>query len=267
MVILRLSSRTFWTYSLGEGNSAYLNLGLPIYKMEIIISYFINMVSTLAQILIQFQSTHHCIESSQWKNPFHSNICNCLELTNQPWPWLLHDLSSPWGFCDIKEDVVITGVHVWGSQHGPLDGDGLPLLQLNHNISYKEGRAVIFGQNVDRKLVTDAVISIEYPENHKVFGGVTVIMVIADSASLKIWHSEEKSFPSWEESRGRAAWAGRITPGRGNRKVAQLITPLPPETTRVLPHIQRGWGRKNHHCLQISPVKNGFNSPDKLLIK
>lgn len=117
------------------------------------------------------------------------------ELTYQAWPWLLHNLSSLRWFCDIKEDVVITGVYVWSSQHGPLDQYGLSLLQFNHNIVYEERGAVIFGQDVDRKLMADAMMAIKYPEDHKVFGGVTVIMMVANDSSLQVSHSEEKSFP------------------------------------------------------------------------
>lgn len=39
-------------------------------------------------------------------------------------------------------------------------------------------------------------MAIEYPEDHKVFGGVAVIMMVANNSSLKVSHGEEKSFPT-----------------------------------------------------------------------
>lgn len=150
-----------------------------------------------------------CTEGSPWKSEFYSNDLNYPELTYQSWPWLLHDLSSLWRFRDIEEDVVITAVHIWSSQHGSLDQDSLPLLQFNHNISYEERGTIIFGQDVDGEFVTDAVIAIKYPEDHEVFGGIAVIMMIANNSSLEISHGEEKSFPPW----GREQRWSRLSEG------------------------------------------------------
>ena len=41
----------------------------------------------------------------------------------------------------------------------------------------------------------DAVLAVKYPEDHKVFGGVTVIMMISNDSSLKVSHGEEKPLP------------------------------------------------------------------------
>lgn len=57
--------------------------------------------------------------------------------------------------------------------------------QFNHNICYEKWRTVIFGQDVDGKLMLDAVLAVKYPEDHKVFGGVTVIMMISNDSSLE----------------------------------------------------------------------------------
>lgn len=44
--------------------------------------------------------------------------------------------------------------------------------------------------------MVDAMLAIKYPEDYKVFGGITVVMMIANNSSLKVSHSEEKSFPT-----------------------------------------------------------------------
>lgn len=44
--------------------------------------------------------------------------------------------------------------------------------------------------------MADAVLAIKYPEDHKVFGRITVVMMIANNSSLKVSDSEEKSFPA-----------------------------------------------------------------------
>lgn len=43
--------------------------------------------------------------------------------------------------------------------------------------------------------MSDAVLAVKYPEDHKVFGGVTVIMMILNDSSLKVSHGEEKPLP------------------------------------------------------------------------
>lgn len=43
--------------------------------------------------------------------------------------------------------------------------------------------------------MSDAVLAVKYPEDHKVFGGVTVIMMILNDSSLKVSHGEEKALP------------------------------------------------------------------------
>lgn len=37
-----------------------------------------------------------------------------IPLTCESWSWDFHDLSSLWGAGDVKEDVVVAWVHVWG---------------------------------------------------------------------------------------------------------------------------------------------------------
>jgi hypothetical protein len=40
-------------------------------------------------------------------------------------------------------------------------------------------------------------MAIKYPEDHKVFGGIAVIVMIANNSSLKVSYSEEETFSPW----------------------------------------------------------------------
>lgn len=113
----------------------------------------------------------------------------------------LHDFSCLGRSGDVEHNVVIAGVHITGLQDGSSQKSRLAFRKLQHHICNEEGRAVIFGQDVDGKLVSSLMQTIGNPEDYVIFGSVAVIVVVSYHTFLNIIYSEQKAFSTYIKHR------------------------------------------------------------------
>lgn len=97
----------------------------------------------------------------------------------------------------LVEDEIVAGVQVRGQQHVLFQPHSFTLLHLHHHVVDEERRGVIFGQDVDRELVADAMTAIADAEDDVVTSGVAVGVMVDDHAVLQVLHTEHEGLSTW----------------------------------------------------------------------
>lgn len=118
-------------------------------------------------------------------------------LTCESWSWNFHNLSCLWGPGDVKEDVVVTGVHVRSLEGGASQQGCLALRHLQQHVGDEERRAVILREDLDGEFVPGLMVTVCDAEDDEVFGGVTVVMMIANNTCCDVTDSEHESLSTW----------------------------------------------------------------------
>lgn len=106
----------------------------------------------------------------------------------------LHDFSSLRRSGDVEHNVVITGVHITGLQDGSSQKSRLTFRKLQHHIGNEKRWAVIFGKDVNGKLLSSLMQTIGDPEDYVIFSSIAVIVVVSYHTFLNIVYSEYKAF-------------------------------------------------------------------------
>lgn len=114
-----------------------------------------------------------------------------------PWSRNFHNLSWLRGAGNVKEDVVITGVHVRGLKDGASQQSCVALRDLQQHVGDKKRRHVILGEDLDGELVPGLMMTVSDAKDYEVFGGVTVVMVIADHSPFYVIDSKHEALSTW----------------------------------------------------------------------
>lgn len=93
--------------------------------------------------------------------------------------------------------IVIARVQICCHKHILFHQHRTPLLHLKCYVVDKKRRSVIFGEDIDGELVTNAMVSICDSEDDVVPRGVTIRMMINHYALIEVLHFEHEALYTW----------------------------------------------------------------------
>lgn len=111
--------------------------------------------------------------------------------------WYLHEHPCLWLACDVEENVVVAGVHVWSLQAWPTYQGHLTLLGLNQNVCDEKRRTVVLWQYFDRELVLSLMVVVGNAENDEILDRVTVVVMVTNQTCLNVTDGKGEALLTW----------------------------------------------------------------------